>query len=475
MDTTTLDPTPEVRAAARPFLYWAPLAVLMAGTFIFVLDFFIINVALPAISTDLDAGDGAIEWIVAGYALTSAAGFITAGRLGDIYGRRRLFTIGVGIFVAASALCALAVNPEMLVAARLAQGAGAAAMAPNILSLMGVLYTGAAQTRAISIYGMVMGLAAVAGQIVGGLLIRADIAGLDWRAVFWINVPIGLVALVLAPRLMPESRAESGSGRLDVRGVGLITAALVALLLPLIEGRESGWPAWSWMCLAAAPILLTAFVFQQRRTAERRGDALLDPRIFVGPLRAGLATQLMFWVQQAAGYTFLALYLQQGRGMTPLGSGAVFAVLAAGYLLTSLRAPELTIRYGRTIILIGASVAAMADLLLAATVGHIEIGGSVGLLFPGLFLLGAGQGLCITPLTTTVLGQARPETAGAVSGALSTIQQAGNAIGVAGIGVVFYAHADRAPASAMEWTAITMAGTLAVVAVLTRMLPKVSR
>lgn len=447
---------------------WSVLAVLMIGTFMFVLDFFIVNVALPSIQQDLRAGEGAIEWIVAGYAVSTAVLLVTGGRLGDQFGRRRVFAAGMAVFVLTSAACALAPDPAVLVAARVLQGVGAALMAPNILSILGVVYSGPARVRAISVYGMVMGLAAVSGQLVGGVLIRADLGGLGWRTIFWINVPLGVAALLASPRLVPESRASQGS-RFDLAGVALITACLMAVVLPLVDGRQEGWPAWSWIALAAAVPLAIAFSVHQRRKAARGGVPLLDPRVFASwPLRAGLITQTAFWCQQAASYLVIGLYLQQGRGLSPLAAGAVFAVLAAGYLLTSFGAPALTVRFGRSVIAAGAVLAAAGDGALYLAAGH---GGPVAWLFPGLVLLGAGQGLCITPLTTTVLSHADPASAGSVSGALSTAQQVGNSIGVAVTGVLFFGAVDRGYSLAFERSVLQMGALLLVVAALTRLMP----
>jgi EmrB/QacA subfamily drug resistance transporter len=447
---------------------WSVLAVLMIGTFMFVLDFFIVNVALPSIQQDLRAGEGAIEWIVAGYAVSTAVLLVTGGRLGDQFGRRRVFAAGLAVFVLTSAACALAPDPAVLVAARVLQGVGAALMAPNILSILGVVYSGPARVRAISVYGMVMGLAAVSGQLIGGVLIRTDLGGLGWRTIFWINVPLGVAALLASPRLVPESRASQGS-RFDLAGVALITACLVAVVLPLVDGRQEGWPAWSWIALAAAVPLAIAFVAHQRRKADRGGAPLLDPRVFAPwPLRAGLVTQTAFWCQQAASYLVIGLYLQQGRGLSPLAAGAVFAVLAAGYLLTSFQAPALTVRFGRSVIAAGAVLAAAGDGALYLAAGH---GGPVAWLFPGLVLLGAGQGLCITPLTTTVLSHAGPASAGSVSGALSTAQQVGNSIGVAVTGVLFFGAVTRGYDLAFERSVLQMGALLLVVAALTRLMP----
>jgi len=472
--SSTLSRTEGTRQRAAT---WAPLAVILCGTFVYVVDFFVVNVALPSIQRSLGAGPAAIEWVVAGYGLTSAAFLVTGGRLGDIYGRRRLFCVGIATFTVTSALCAAAPDAGFLVAARLAQGVGAAIMAPNVLSILGTTYTGPARVKAISVYGMVMGIAAVGGQLLGGVLIAANVDGLGWRVIFWINVPIGIAALALARRLVPESRSAAGStgpGRLDLRGATLFTAALVAIILPLLDGREQGWPAWSWACLAAGPVLLAVFAAHLRSKARSGGQPLLDPAIFaVRAFRAGLTCQVLFWCQQAASYLLLALYLQEGRGLSPIKAGGVFAVLAAGYLATSLRAPALTMRFGRRVVATGALVAGLGDLALVLAVLS-NGGGAVAALFPGLFLLGAGQGLCITPLTTTVLAHADASRAGSVSGALATAQQVGNAIGVAVSGVIFYGLlADgRGYGAAYRWSTAEMALLLAGVAALTFIIPR---
>ena len=451
---------------------WSALAVLMTGTFMFVLDFFIVNVALPSIQQSLRAGEGAIEWIVAGYAISTAVLLVTGGRLGDQFGRRRVFAAGLAVFVFTSAACALAPDPAVLVAARILQGVGAALMAPNILSILGVVYSGPARVRAISVYGMVMGLAAVSGQLIGGVLIRTDLGGLGWRAIFWINVPLGVAALLASPRLVPESRVSQGS-RFDLAGVALITACLVAVVLPLVEGRQAGWPAWSWVALGSSVPLALTFGAHQRRKAARGGVPLLSPRVFASwPLRAGLITQTAFWCQQAASYLVIGLYLQQGRGLSPLAAGAVFAFLAAGYLLTSFQAPALTVRFGRRVIAAGAIIGAIGFGALYLAAGH---GGTVAWLFPGLVLLGAGQGLCITPLTTTVLAHADPASAGSVSGALSTAQQVGNSIGVAVTGVLFFGAVSLGYGLAFQRSVLQMGVLLLAVAALTRLMPRRQR
>ena len=441
----------------------------MTGTFVFVLDFFVVNVALPSIQHGLHASAGAIEWIVAAYAVSTAALLLAGGRVGDRLGARRAFGIGLGAFTAASAACAVAPTAAALVAARVAQGFAAAVMAPAILSILSHVYTGEHRARAISVYGMVMGLAAVSGQLIGGSLIGA---GLGWRSVFWVNVPVGVIGVLLL-RVIPAVPA-SRSRHVDMTGVVLLAAGLVAVVLPLVDGRQHGWPLWSWLLLAAAPVLLALFGGHQHRLAAAGGNPLLAPSLLRQPgLATGLVTQMAYWCQQAASYLFLAIYLQAGRGLSPFASGLVFTALAAGYLLTSAKAPQLTQRYGRTVLLAGALVAAVGDLALA---GGVYGGGhAVVALLPGLVLLGAGQGLCITPLTATVLAYATPATQGAVTGALSTMQQVGNAVGVGLIGVVFFDALAHGYTTAFADATVAMAVVLVAVAALTRSLPRQAR
>jgi MFS family permease len=336
---------------------------------------------------------------------------------------------------------------------------------------LGVLYTGIERVRAISIYGVVMGLAAAGGQLVGGAILQANLFGLGWRSLFLINIPIAVVAVVLAPRLVPESRAERAPA-FDVVGVVLVTTGLIALVLPLVQGRQLGWPAWTWACLAGAPVVFAAFVAHQRRLERAGGSPVLPPSLFANSsLRAGLVTQLAFWCGQAALFLVLALYLQEGRHLNPLQAGLVFSILAASYLATSLRAPALTVRYGRDVIAVGAVLLAAGDGLLAATGAF---GGNFGVLVVGLLVAGAGMGLCVTPLTSVVLVHSDPERAGAVSGALSTMQQVGNSLGVAVTGAIFFGAASAGVDHAFEVSALELACLLIGVALLTWLLPRAS-
>ena len=426
------------------------LPVILAGTFMVVLDFFIVNVAIPAVQHELDAGTDQVQLIVAGYGLAYACGLITAGRLGDVFGRRRLYVLGLLLFTVASLVCGIAPNASVLVLARVAQGVGAAVLSPQVLTILGVTYAGAARARAFTAYGMVLASASVGGQLIGGALIQADVAGLGWRSCFLINVPIGVAALLLTPRVVPESRAPQ-SGRLDIPGALLVTLGLVAVVLPLVEGREKGWPAWTWVCLALAVPLLGAFAWYQRRLRTRGGSPLIDLVLFrQRAFTVGLVAVLVFYAGVASFFLVLALYLQQGRGLSALDSGLTFAVMGGGFFVTSLSARRLGARLGRQALAIGGVLLAVGQLWLLLTVSHVGVGGDIGVLVPALLLAGAGLGMVMAPLNATVLAGIAPQLAGAASGVLTTMMQVGNALGVALIGIIYYGRVDGTPKSTAD-------------------------
>ncbi|QSI32761.1 MFS transporter [Variovorax sp. RKNM96] len=425
-----------VAAKPGPLALW----VMLSGTFLVVLDFFIVNVALPSMQRELLASTATLQLVVAGYGLATAAGLITGGRLGDLFGRRRMFTLGLLLFTLASAACGVAPNAELLVAARVLQGLAGALLQPQVLAMIGLAYTGEDRARAFAAYGLTLGLGATLGQLVGGLLIHADLAGLGWRACFLINVPIGLLALALAPRVIPPLRNASTS-RLDLVGMLLVAAGSVAVVLPLVEGREQGWPLWSWLCLAAALPLLAAFGFQQRRLAAAGGAPLVAPALLANRrFVMGLFTTLAFYVGNASLYFVLALYLQQGLALGPLTSGIVFTSLAIGFFATSMAGARIARRFGgEPPIALGALVLAAGHALqfvnVAGWPGHAHL---IAWMVPVLLVQGAGLGMVMAPLVSTVLAGLPPQHAGVASGVLSMVQQASNALGVALIGILFY-------------------------------------
>jgi EmrB/QacA subfamily drug resistance transporter len=454
---------------------FAALPVLLAGAVMVVLDFFIVNVALPSIATELDAGESSLEWIVAGYGLAFAVLLIVGGRLGDAIGRRRVYVLGMAAFTATSLACGLAPSPTALVAGRIAQGASAAILMPQVLSTIAVTYRGAEHARALSLYGIALGLAAVGGQVIGGALVQTDFLGLGWRGCFLINVPIGIVAVLVAPRLVPESRADRERTGINVGSALALAVGLAALMLPLIQGREHGWPLWTWVSLAAAPLILAALVVSQARLARRGEPALLDLALFrERTFSAGLATQLGLASVQASFFVYLALYLQEGRGLNPLEAGLVFTILAVAYVFTSGPAPALAARYGPAVIAAGGVALAGGLITLAVPIGHLGTGGSLLALAPGLALVGAGIGLCFTPIQQTVLGDIGAARAGAASGMLATTQQLGFAFGVAITGIVYFG-AGPDSGHAFELALWQLAAFAVEIVVLARLLPAPAR
>jgi len=459
---TTLQTPP--RSIAPATTGWLPLAVLLSGTFLVVLDFFIVNVALPSIQADLGAGESALEWLVAGYGLTFGGLLMAVGPVSQRWGRRRTYVGGVLVFVLASALCGIAPDVLTLNAARLLQGVGAAMLAPMVLALIGDLYDGPHRLRAMSAYATVMGLAAALGQLIGGALIRADVADLGWRAVFLVNIPVGVAIVAAAPRLLPAAGTRH-CAPLDLLSLVLVVAASAAVLLPLLEGRRLGWPMWTWESLAAGALLGTWLVRRTRRLATRGGHPLVDLAAFRSPaVRGGLVAQALLFCGMASYFLVLGLYLQVGHGLGPLGSGMVFTVLAVTYMVGTRRAAGLVARFGSRVLPAAALVFAAGHLLTFAAVESIGVTGAVLWLAPGLAVSGLGMGVCLSSLVGSVMAGVEPVHAAAVSGTLSTVQQLGNALGVALIGLVFFGAADRGIDVAFGESLVWLAGATVVLA-----------
>ncbi|MFF4380303.1 MFS transporter [Kitasatospora sp. NPDC001547] len=461
--------TPPVPAAPAP-VPKGLLPVVLTATFMTALDIFVVNVALPSLQSDLGAGPAAVQWVMAGFSLALAAGLVTAGRLGDRYGRRRVFGLGLALFTLASAACGLAPTAATLVGARVLQGLSAALMGPQVLAILRTAFSGAAQARAFARYGLTMGVGAVFGQLIGGLLIRADLFGLGWRSCFLINLPIGLAALLLVRRSLPESRAPQRPG-LDPVGVLLVTTALTGLVLPLIQGPQLDWPLWTGLCLGASVALLAVFaVHQHRATGSATATPLVDTRLFRSrSFSAGLLAQLAFWLGQGSFFLVLALHLQLGRGLDALGAGLVFTAIGLGYLITSNTTHRVTARLGdRRTIAFGGLLMALG-LGLLALAGYEAADGGVWWLAPGLFVDGLGMGLVIAPVTSVVLAGVEPRLAGSAAGVVSTVQQVGGALGIALIGLVYYGAGD--PTAAFGHSVLALAVLELLLVGLVRFLP----
>ncbi|MEP7022686.1 MAG: MFS transporter [Actinomycetota bacterium] len=466
--TTLAESRPAAGRSPPAIPGWGPLLVVLTGTFMTMLDFFIVNVALPSIQGGLHASPAAIQLIIASYGLTFAVGMISGGRLGDVYGRRRMFIAGLVLFTLTSAVCGLAPGIAFLVAGRAEQGAAGALMTPQVLAILGTVYTGGRRDRAFAAYGLAMGIAGVLGQLLGGVIITANVGGSGWRGIFLINLPVGVAALLLTRRMVPESRGDAA--RLDLAGTALVTAGLTAVVPPLIEGQQYGWPAWTWASLGVAPVLLATFAVHQRRRAARGRAPLVDPGLVRGrAFGVGSLAALTFGLVPASFFFVLALYLQDGRRMSPLLSGTVFAAVGVGFFAAMLTATAMVRRLGRQILALGSLTVAAGCLLLAVATTAT----SWAALLPGLAVTGFGIGMVLVPLSSTVLRDVDPRHAGSAAGVLATAQQVGGALGIAVVGVVFYRALHLTHfAHAMTASMVLLAGLTVVTAALVQLLPR---
>ena len=417
----------------------AGLVTVLLGAFLPMLDFFIVNVALPTIDRDLTAGPAVLELVAAGYGIAFAVLLVLGGRLGDIFGRRRLFVLGAAAFALTSLACGLAPGAWTLVTARAAQGASAALLLPQVLATITAASGGNRRARALSVYGAVGGLSVVIGQVLGGMLVAADLFGTGWRSVFLLNVPFALLTLVLALRYVPESRSPQAA-RVDVPGTALLTASLLALLVPLMEGRAVGWPLWTWLLLALFPFLVVAFVQVERRSERSGGVPLVPPSLLRIPeMRRGLGIALPYFAGFGGFMFVVAVALQQGLHLGPVAAGWALVPMAVGYFFASLSGPRLIGRFGSRILTAGAVVQALGLTTLAVTVLADWSHFSPLRMAPGVALAGIGQGLIGTPLFRIVLAKVPLERAGVGSGVLATGQQSSLALGVATLGTLYLA------------------------------------
>jgi MFS family permease len=402
-----------------------------------LIDFFIVNVALPTIGADLAASESVLELVVAGYGVSYAVLLVLGGRLGDLFGRRRLFLVGMAAFGLTSLACGLAPGAWSLVAARVAQGASAAAMLPQVLATIQATTTGPRRAKAMGLYGATAGLSMVAGQILGGVLVAADIAGTGWRSVFLVNVPVVLAGLVLAARAVPETRSTRPEP-VDVPGTVLLAASLLTLLVPLTEGRAAGWPLWTWLSLVAFPFAAAAFYVVERRADREGRTPLVPPSLFaLTSLRRGLLLVLPFSIGFSGFMFVIAVALQQGAGLDPVAAGLALAPLAVVFFVFSLLGPRLVTRYGTRVVTAGAALQGLglALMTLAAWrfwphLGFVE-------LLPGAAVAGAGQALQLPVVYRVILSEVPPTRAGVGSGVMITTQQSALALGVATLGTLF--------------------------------------
>jgi len=435
------------------------LAVVALAFVMDLLDVTIVNVAMPAIRDGLGAGAAAVQWMVAGYTLAFAALLVSGGRLGDLLGHRRCFELGVAGFTLASLLCGLASSPATLVAARVAQGSLAALMVPQVMALMQLLYPPAQRVKVFALFGLLGGLSAALGPIVGGLLIQADGWGLGWRLCFLINLPVGLFSLLAGRRWLPARRSGAPAGRLDWPGMLLVTGTLLALVLPLIQGPEQGWPAWCLGLLASTPLLAGGCVVYLRQRQARSGDALLPPALLglAGFRQALLCSLLLHGV--VPGYLLvLSFVLQTGLGYSPLQMALACLPIALGAMASiSWLGQRLIQRWRQRTVLAGAVLQALAVLLFAAVAAAARPPATLLLLAQAC--MGLGLGLVGPALASVMLQDVPTAHAGAASGLGSMVQQLAGVLAVAAVGGVFFARLGAAPEAA---TSTVQAGLMAL-------------
>ncbi|MEU3712027.1 MFS transporter [Streptomyces catenulae] len=407
---------------------------LLTGAILAPIDYFVVNLALPDIRADLSAGDGQLPFVISAYATAYAVGLIPGGRLGDRFGRKRLFLTGLTGFVVASALCGLAGSIYLLIAGRFLQGLAASMLSPQVLATFRAVLPQRHQTPVIAAYGFVFGLGAIIGQVGGGLLLQADVFGLGWRAIFWINVPVGLLALVGARAWMRENAGDR-TGALDVAGAAALCALIALVLVPLSVGRSLHRPPWAIACLVAAAVLAWWFVrFQRRRTRVRPLvdiDLIRRPAVWRGLL-------LAFWFYtDSLFFMGFGIYTQDGLGRSASAAALLFLPFSAGFIIGPLIVPKLVVVAGERTVPISFAVLSAGFALQVTAVLTTARPGPV--LIAGLVVAGIGHGLVLSSLTRVLMMGVETSRAGQISSLVISAMQIGSALGVAGFGPVLFA------------------------------------
>jgi EmrB/QacA subfamily drug resistance transporter len=443
MSTITFSTSPEAVAVARPSsrTIWLGFLVVLAASVMDLLDSTIAQTAAPAIRRDLGGSYAALEWISAAYTLAMAVTLMLGSRLGDLFGRRRVLLVGIGGFVAASVVCSLAPTPGMLIAGRAVQGAVAAVMVPQGFGLIRELFGDEGQQKAFGVFGPVMGLAAIAGPLVGGALVNLDVLGTGWRAIFLVNVPIGLLAIAAGRRFLPRTAPSAPGARLDAPSVTLAMVGGFALVYPLIEGREQGWPAWSFALLGAGLVSLGAFGALQARRARQGRTPLVEPSILRRrPYVAGLAVVLGFIGAMGGMMIALNVMFQTGLGLTPLACAVANVAIPVAAIAGSITSSALLGKIGRTTMHIGIVLMAVG-LIVVDIVLRADGGGVTGWdLAAPLAITGFGMGMVFVPMFDVILAGVAPHELGSASGLLEAIQQLAMSIGIAAVGTVLFDH-----------------------------------
>ncbi|WP_431104080.1 MFS transporter [Roseateles noduli] len=436
---------------------WSAFAVLLVGAFLPPLDFFIVNVALPAIQSTLHTSAAELQLVISGYAAAYAVFLITGGRLGDLFGRRRIFLIGITGFGLTSVMCGLATSPAMLIVGRVLQGLSAAAMAPQGLASIHALFPEQDRSRALGLYGAAVGLAAVTAQALGGALISADLFHLEWRIIFLINLPVVVAVLIFGLPLLPDVRGDSPAP-IDRIGVLLCAVTLGLLIVPLVEGRERGWPWWACAMLIACPPAGYGFWQYEKAFARRGGVPLVSVDLVRMPgLMSGLTGVLFFYVVSAFFLVF-SVYLQSAIGLSPLATGLVFLPFGVGAFIGPLTTPLATRAFGRWVPAIGMLLEVAGCVLLALLVADAP--GQMpaqGPMIAAVGLLGFGQGWALPTLVRSIIHRAPATGSGMIAGITNSALQISAALGVAVIGGVFFSVAGASPDPGAMARALTVA------------------
>src|SRR5436190_332772 len=447
--TTALAPS-NTKTDIRP---WAVLSIVLVAEVMDLVDGTIVNVAAPSIRADLGGSATTLQWMGAAYTLAFAVLLITGARLGDLFGRRRLFMVGIVGFTVSSAICAAAPNSTVLIAARITQGAFGALLIPQGFGMLKEVFDDKELTKAFAVFGPVMGLSAIASPILGGVLTDGDVFGLGWRAIFLVNVPLGIAGLIGALRVMPHTAGTRGT-RLDPVGVVLATFAAFAVIYPLVQGRELGWPLWCFALLAAGLAGFALFAMWERRHRER---ALIEPSLLRnGAFTSGLLVAVCFFACMIGLNLVLSLFCQLGEHFSPLRTGLTLAPFALGIAFTAPASYPLAQRFGRVSMQVGFGVMAAGVALLAVMVHGAGSDVSVWTLVPGEFVAGLGMGIALPPLFDFILAGVESHEVGSASGVLNAVQQFGGALGIAVLATIFFSYLGQrdAPVTAMTNTAL---------------------
>lgn len=435
---------------------WLALSVLLAGMFISLLDTTIVNVALPSIRTSIGASESTLSWIISGYALAFGLALIPAGRLGDRIGHKWVFFSGLALFTLASLACGIAQDDMQLIVARVVQGLAGGIFVPAVTAFIQLLFPPISRGKAFAIMGAVIGVSSALGPIVGGLIIQAFGEELGWRLVFGVNLPIGIVALIAAALLLPAGSKSAARSGLDWVGLVLLSAGLVALLVPLIQGQDEGWPLWTYLTLAASVVLLVAFGAWEVAYSRRGLNPLVPPRLFSHPaFTGGTVLALVYFAAFTSIFFTISILWQSGLGHTALESGLVSIPFAIGSIIGSSQSDRLAGRLGRNVLLTGVSlltVGLVAVYILLLTIPGPDLT-NWALLLP-LLVAGLGNGLFIAPNVQFIVATVDRTEAGGASGVVGVAQRIGSAVGIAVVGSVLFgsltASEPQGPAEAVQ-------------------------